>query len=177
MATAATVYMSVLGPEGFREVARRSYQNAHYLAERVSEVPGYTLATAGPFFHEFVISTPVLARDVLSHLLEHGIHGGLDLATVDPTLDHCTADVRYRDEHEAGDRPSRRRPTALAPGAGSSIEFRGGGTGILARCRAFRPSGLGRQGRVGVEPPRARRAVFTERWWQNQSLQSSADRT
>src|SRR5215212_11876734 len=89
MATAATVYMATLGPEAFREVARRSYQNAHYLAERVSEVPGYTLATSGPFFHEFVISTPGLARDVLSHLLEHGVHGGLDLAAVDPTLDHA----------------------------------------------------------------------------------------
>jgi glycine dehydrogenase subunit 1 len=87
MATAATVYMATLGPEGFREVARRSYQNAHYLAERVSGVPGYALATAGPFFHEFVVSTPGPAREVLARLLEHGIHGGLDLAAVDPTLD------------------------------------------------------------------------------------------
>ena len=88
MATAATVYMATLGPEGFREVARRSYQNAHYLAERVSGVPGYTLATDGPFFHEFVVSTPAPARDVLAHLLMHGIHGGLDLGKVDPSLDH-----------------------------------------------------------------------------------------
>jgi glycine dehydrogenase subunit 1 len=87
MATAATVYMATLGPEGFREVARRSYQNAHYLADRVSEVPGYTLATNGPFFNEFVVSTPAPAHDVLAHLLEQGIHGGLDLATVDPALD------------------------------------------------------------------------------------------
>jgi glycine dehydrogenase subunit 1 len=87
MATAATVYMATLGPEGFREVARRSYQNAHYLADRVSDVPGYALATAGPFFHEFVVETPGPARDVLAKLLEHGIHGGLDLAQVDPTLD------------------------------------------------------------------------------------------
>jgi glycine dehydrogenase subunit 1 len=87
MATAATVYMATLGPEGFREVARRSYQNAHYLAERVSGVPGYTLATAGPYFHEFVVSTPGPAGDVLAHLLEHGILGGLDLSKVDPGLD------------------------------------------------------------------------------------------
>jgi len=87
MATAATVYMATLGPEGFREVARRSFQNAHYLADRVSEVPGYTLDVGGPFFHEFVVSTPGPARDVLAHLLEHGIHGGLDLTKVDPTLD------------------------------------------------------------------------------------------
>ena len=88
MATAATVYMATLGPEGFREVAHRSYQNAHYLAERIREVPGYALATEGPFFHEFVVSTPVAAREVLSHLLENGILGGLDLATVDPVLEH-----------------------------------------------------------------------------------------
>ena len=87
MATAATVYMATLGPEGFREVARRSYQNAHYLADRVSDVPGYSLATAGPFFHEFVVATPGPARDVLASLLEYGIHGGLDLSKVDPALD------------------------------------------------------------------------------------------
>src|SRR5215211_7242647 len=87
MATAATVYMATLGPEGFREVARRGYQNAHYLAERVNDVSGYALATGGPFFHEFVVSTPIPAREVLTKLLEHGIHGGLDLANIDPALD------------------------------------------------------------------------------------------
>src|SRR5919107_1008123 len=87
MATAATVYMATLGPEGFREVARRSYQNAHYLAERVNGVPGYTLSTNGQFFHEFVVSTPGPARDVLASLLEQGILGGLDLAKIDPSLD------------------------------------------------------------------------------------------
>jgi len=88
MATAATVYMATLGPEGFREVARRSYQNAHYLAERVDEVPGYAVAIEGPFFHEFVVSTPVPARQVLAHLLARGILGGLDLGSVDPTLEN-----------------------------------------------------------------------------------------
>ena len=40
MATAATIYMSPLGPEGFREVAERCYQNAHYLAEQLAALPG-----------------------------------------------------------------------------------------------------------------------------------------
>jgi glycine dehydrogenase subunit 1 len=89
MATAATVYMATLGPEGFREVARRSYQNAHFLADQIGDVPGYRVAMAGPFFNEFVVQTPVPAAVVLSQLLELRILGGLDLGLVDPKLDHC----------------------------------------------------------------------------------------
>jgi glycine dehydrogenase subunit 1 len=89
MATAATVYMATLGPAGFQEVARRCYQNAHYLAERIEGTPGYAVANAGPFFNELVVSTPIPARDVLSHLLEEGILGGLDLGSVDAELDHA----------------------------------------------------------------------------------------
>ena len=48
MATAATVYMATLGPEGFREVARRSYQNAHYLADRVSDSTRLYAGHGGP---------------------------------------------------------------------------------------------------------------------------------
>jgi glycine dehydrogenase subunit 1 len=101
MATAATVYMATLGPEGLREVARRCYQNAHYLAAQLSTVPGYSVATAGSFFHEFVVATPGPAREVLAHLLEHGIHGGLDLASVDPALDRflliCATETNTKD--------------------------------------------------------------------------------
>jgi glycine dehydrogenase subunit 1 len=100
MATAATVHMATLGPEGFREVARRSYQNAHYLADRIGQAPGYRVATGGEFFHEFVVSTPGPARDVLSHLLKQGMLGGFDLGRVDPNLDRfmlmCATETNTR---------------------------------------------------------------------------------
>jgi glycine dehydrogenase subunit 1 len=100
MATAATVYMATLGPEGVREVARRSYQNAHYLAERVGEVAGYRVATAGSFFHEFVVETPIAASQIVARLLDQGILGGLDLGLVDPALDHhlllCATETNSR---------------------------------------------------------------------------------
>jgi glycine dehydrogenase subunit 1 len=100
MATAATVYMATLGPEGFREVALRSHQNAHYLADCISQRQGYEIANAGAFFHEFVVSTPVPAAEVVSRLLEEGILGGLDLGRVDPALDHhlllCTTEMNSR---------------------------------------------------------------------------------
>jgi glycine dehydrogenase subunit 1 len=88
MATAATVYMASVGPEGFREVANRSYQNAHYLQRQLCALPGYELALDGPFFHEFVVKTPEPAAAVNAKLLETGIIGGYDLSAVDPALDH-----------------------------------------------------------------------------------------
>jgi glycine dehydrogenase subunit 1 len=86
MATAATVHMATLGPEGFREVANRCYQNAHYLADRISALPGYSIALDAPFFHEFVVRCPVPAAEVNEKLLERGIIGGLDLGRFDPSL-------------------------------------------------------------------------------------------
>jgi glycine dehydrogenase subunit 1 len=100
MATAATVYMASLGPEGFREVARRSYDNAHHLADRLTSLPGYELAFDGPFFHEFAVKTPVAASEVNCRLAEVGIIGGYDLGNVDPALDRhlllCTTELNDR---------------------------------------------------------------------------------
>jgi glycine dehydrogenase subunit 1 len=89
MATAATVYMASMGPEGFKEVATRSYQNAHYLASEITKLPGYELAFTEPFFHEFIVRTPSPARQTNSRLAKAGIIGGYDLANVDPSLDDC----------------------------------------------------------------------------------------
>jgi glycine dehydrogenase subunit 1 len=100
MATAATVYMASLGPEGFREVAARGYQNAHYLADRLATVPGYEVALEGAFFHEFVARTPLPAATVNAHLRERGIVGGYDLGRLDPALDRhlllCATELNDR---------------------------------------------------------------------------------
>ena len=100
MATAATVYMATLGPQGFREVAERCYHNAHYLAARLSELPGYEIGFEAPFFHEFVVRAPRPAREINAELVDHGIVGGYDLANVDPALEHsmlvCATEVHDR---------------------------------------------------------------------------------
>ncbi len=86
MATAATVYMATVGPEGFREVSRAAYQNAHYLAARLTELDGFELGYSEPFFNEFTITTPIPARHVNARLLDAGIIGGYDLGQVDESL-------------------------------------------------------------------------------------------
>ncbi len=100
MATAATVYMASLGPEGFREAARRCYHNAHYLAQQLSALPGWELGLDDAFFHEFVVKAPLPASDVNAKLLDAGIIGGYDLGVVAPTLDHhlllCATETNNR---------------------------------------------------------------------------------
>jgi glycine dehydrogenase subunit 1 len=105
MATAATVYMATLGPAGFREVAERCYQNAHYLADRLSTLPGHTLPVAAPFFHEFVVKSPGLASEVNERLADAGIMGGLDLSAVDQSLgDHLLVCATEMNDRESIDR-------------------------------------------------------------------------
>jgi len=86
MATAATVYMSALGPQGFREVGERAWNNAHYLAEQLATVPGFAVVTEGDFFLEFVTTTAKAPSVINADLAAHGIIGGLDLGTYEPSL-------------------------------------------------------------------------------------------
>jgi glycine dehydrogenase subunit 1 len=86
MATAATIYMSLIGPEGFREVGHASFNNAHYLAEQLGSIDGVEIANGGQFFNEFTFTTPVPAATINAALLDAGIIGGYDLASVDESL-------------------------------------------------------------------------------------------
>ena len=86
MALAATVYMSLLGKNGLQQVANLCYQKAHYAAERITSLPGYTLWDKAPFFHEFVVRTPIPVEIINNRLLEYDILGGLDLRRFYPEM-------------------------------------------------------------------------------------------
>lgn len=76
----AVVWMSLLGKEGIREVALRSAQKAHYLAGKITALPGFSLKFDGPFFREFVVETPVAPAALIAAMLDRKIFAGIDLA-------------------------------------------------------------------------------------------------
>jgi glycine dehydrogenase subunit 1 len=86
MALASTVYMSLLGKNGLRQVAELCYHKAHYAAKAIASLPGYSLWSPDPFFNEFVIQTPQPVAEINDHLLEHDILGGYDLSQDYPDL-------------------------------------------------------------------------------------------
>lgn len=55
LALRATVYLSLVGPQGLREVAELSTARAHYAARTLSSLDGFDLAFDRPFFKEFTL--------------------------------------------------------------------------------------------------------------------------
>ena len=88
IALASTVYLSLLGKNGLKELASLNYHKAHYAAEKISTVPGFSVNPLQPFFNEFVVQCPVPADEVNQYLLEHDILGGYDLGLAYPEMKH-----------------------------------------------------------------------------------------
>ncbi len=84
MALAATVHMSLLGPEGLKEVATLCLQKAHYAAESIGKIKGFSLAFTSPYFNEFVIRSKIAPAKVNTQLRKKGITGGLELGRFYP---------------------------------------------------------------------------------------------
>ncbi len=86
MVTAATIYMSLLGPDGLAKVAAASHANTRRLVEKLTAIPGVERLFSEPFFHEAVITVEPPAGEVLRALKAQGILGGLDLGEWCPEL-------------------------------------------------------------------------------------------
>lgn len=76
MGLCATLYLTLLGEEGFRQASYLSAKRAHQLSEKLAEKGIKTLNKQ--FFNEFVIEVENAAK-MLSKLKEKGIIGGLKL--------------------------------------------------------------------------------------------------
>lgn len=83
-ALAASVYMSLMGPEGIKEVGRLSLLKAAFAREQLAAVPGVELPFAGPFFKEFVLALPKPAAGVISLMAAKGYLAGIDLGRFYP---------------------------------------------------------------------------------------------
>jgi glycine dehydrogenase subunit 1 len=84
--TAATIYLSLLGPQGLTRTAAAAHARTRELVTALTRVPGVRPAFTGPCFHEAVLQLDRPAAPVLRALAGRGIIGGLDLAEYYPEL-------------------------------------------------------------------------------------------
>lgn len=87
--TAATIYMSLLGYEGLRQIALASYHNTKHLIELLLTIPGVSQRFVGSHFHEVVIQLPKPAKAVLTQLAEGDMQAGFCLESDYPELQNC----------------------------------------------------------------------------------------
>jgi glycine dehydrogenase subunit 1 len=80
MATAATIYMSLMGKEGIKKVAILSLNNSHYLADEIAKLNGFELPYQGRhFFKEFVVKTPVDVKTIIEEGKKQHIFPGINI--------------------------------------------------------------------------------------------------
>jgi glycine dehydrogenase subunit 1 len=102
--TAATIYMTLLGPEGLARVAAMSHQRANELVAALARVKGVRVAFDSPRFHEAVLLLDRPVAPVLEQLADRGIVGGYDLSSHYPELGHallvCATETRTQADIE-----------------------------------------------------------------------------
>jgi glycine dehydrogenase subunit 1 len=106
-AVASAVYMSLLGPQGFRELGELIVSRAHYAARLLSGIANVRLPYSTGFFKEFIVNFDATGKSVAevnAGLLERGIFGGLDLSRDFPELGqaalYCVTEVHSADDLE-----------------------------------------------------------------------------
>ena len=87
LVTAATIYMSLLGSQGLREVAVSSHKGLAMLRSELAAV-GITPRFNGPCFHEQVFELPVAADAMVDALVRESVVPGLSLAFMGERFAH-----------------------------------------------------------------------------------------
>jgi glycine dehydrogenase subunit 1 len=101
----ATIYIATLGRQGLVKVGELCAAKAHYAADRLTRIPGVSLAFGAPFFKEFTLTLPKAPDRVVARLAKEGILAGVPLKTLDRQRAHCllvaVTEKRTRDEIDA----------------------------------------------------------------------------
>nr|VFK21524.1 MAG: glycine dehydrogenase (decarboxylating) alpha subunit [Candidatus Kentron sp. LPFa] len=99
---AATLYMSLLGPEGLERTALACHAGIGTLVDRLATIGGVKRPFPGPLFHEAVLQLERPVEGVLAALLREGILGGYDLRHEYPELGNalllCVTETKTEDD-------------------------------------------------------------------------------
>ncbi len=79
MTLRATIFMSLLGKEGFKELAMQNYNNANYLKSELQKLDTVKIFNQKSTFNEFVIELPISGDEFLDKMSQKGFFAGLKL--------------------------------------------------------------------------------------------------
>ena len=85
-ALTATIFLSLLGKQGLRELAQQNVARAAYAREQLAAAPGVSVPFGAPTFNEFVVRSTKPVKETLAALEAQGILGGIPLGADYPEL-------------------------------------------------------------------------------------------
>jgi glycine dehydrogenase subunit 1 len=88
-ALVTTIFMSLLGKQGLREMAEQNLAKAAYARQQLSRLKGVSLVFSGPVFNEFVVRCHEPVAEVLGRLEKNNILAGIPLGEDYPELADC----------------------------------------------------------------------------------------
>ena len=105
-ALAATVYMSVIGKQGLKQVAELCLSKSYYAYSKLLKTGKFEKVHDAPFFREFVVrAVDESVDEINSRLLDRGIIGGFALGRHYPEMKDCwlvaVTEKRTRQEIDA----------------------------------------------------------------------------
>jgi glycine dehydrogenase subunit 1 len=102
---AGAVYMSLMGPKGFREIGETIIQGSHYAIEVLSKLEGVKVLFPENAFKEFVVNFDGTGKSVEtlnSALMGYKIFGGIDLSRDFPELGnsalYCVTEIHSKED-------------------------------------------------------------------------------
>ena len=100
----AHVYLSLVGPEGLKEVAQLCLAKTQYAKQRFDQIPGVEVMKSSPTFNEFTVHLPIDAMELVNKLIERNIAPGLPLGRFYPGMENylLVAVTEKRTKHEIG---------------------------------------------------------------------------
>ena len=98
MALWATVYLSLLGREGLQQLARLCFDKSQYLGRAIAGLPGFELPFGFGYVKEFVVRTPIPARDLRAKAEKEGFFMGVVTWQGEDLLQLAVTEKRTRAE-------------------------------------------------------------------------------
>jgi glycine dehydrogenase subunit 1 len=107
-AVASAVYLTLLGPEGMRELGETIMCKANYAIQQLSKLKGIrTPVFQSAHFKEFTVNfdqAGLSVKEINEKLLQHNVHGGKDISKEYPELGetalYCVTEIHSKEEIE-----------------------------------------------------------------------------
>jgi glycine dehydrogenase subunit 1 len=95
----AAVYLDAMGRRGLQQAAELSMSKAHYLAEHICAIEGFSMTFKGDYFNEFVTEFTGDVDKLLDGLAQRGILGGYPLSGEDNgDILWCATEMNTKEE-------------------------------------------------------------------------------